>query len=287
MKQRHSVQVTISDKHGGCKLALMNPETILFAQDERGNLVPWQPDMTATQNYLWKLYTKVMDQVKQIADHDDILMLDLGDECHGKKYPSSLVSTRLADQVIIADYVLQPWFTWPNFKHYRLVFGTEAHNAGEGTTALMLCHALGSRFPDIDVSPLYHGLMDFNGVVTDYAHHGPFPGSRNWLRGNVARFYLRDLMQREIMANRRPPDLVMRGHYHSPVYEYLEEHGYSSRMHILPSWCMINDHAQQTTQSQNEITFGLLVTEIEDGKILREHRLYETQDIRSVEVING
>ena len=284
-KRKGAVQVAISDTHGGCKLALMNPETVLFAQDERGNLVPFTPELTATQVYLWKLYQRTMADALQIIDGRETMLLHLGDECHGIKYPQSLVTTRLADQMLIADYLLRPWCEHKNVEHFMLVIGTQAHNAGEGSTALTLCHMLEARYGGCDVMPLYHGLLNFYGVVTDYAHHGPFPGSRNWLKGNVARFYLRDLMQREMLAGRRPPDLVLRGHYHQPVYEYLEDHGNKSELYLLPSWCAINDHAQQATQSQNEITFGLLVNEIEDGKILRSHRMYETLDIRTVEVI--
>jgi hypothetical protein len=69
------------------------------------------------------------------------------------------------------------------------------------------------------------------------------------------------------------------------VYEYLEMKNYFSELFILPSYSMLNDHAMQATQSQNELTHGMLVIEIEDGKVLRKHRLYETIDVRTQEVL--
>jgi hypothetical protein len=284
-KIRSTVEVVTSDKHGGFKLALMNPETVLFAEDEVGNLMPWQPSLTKSQKYLWELYSRNVQAAIDIADGREMLALDLGDACHGVKYPQGLVSTRLSDQSVIAEYNTRPLFAYQKLKMYRQVIGTQAHNAGEGSLELILAELLQARHPRVDVKPLYHGNLNFAGVVTDCAHHGPHPGSRNWLRGNTARFYLRDLMQREIMDGKKPADLVLRGHYHTPVYEYLEMKNYFSELFILPSYSMLNDHAMQATQSQNELTHGMLVIEIEDGKVLRKHRLYETIDVRTQEVL--
>lgn len=284
MKKR-AVQCTISDTHGGFKLALMNPATVLYSEDEAGNPEPYQPTLTKSQEYLWKKYTEGIQKAVEIADGCEMLVLHLGDACHGIKYPQGLVSTRLSDQAVIADFNARPWFGYKNLRAYRQVIGTQAHNAGEGSLELILTHLLQARYPKVDIKPLYHGLLNFRGVVTDYAHHGPHPGSRNWLAGNVARFYLRDLMQREIMNGNKPPDLVYRGHYHTAVHEILEMKGFMSELYVLPSFSMFNDHSTQATQSQNEITHGFTVTEIENGKVLRTHRIYETVDVRTVEEI--
>jgi hypothetical protein len=286
MKSKRKVQWIFTDKHGGFKLALMNPETLLFDQDKNGNPFPWIPGMTSCQEYLWKLWTGHIQQAIDIADGADVLALDLGDACHGVKYPQGLVSSRLSDQPVIAEYNMRPVFAYKKLKAFRQVIGTQAHNAGEGSLELTLAEKLRDRNPKVDVKPLYHGLLNFGGVSTDYAHHGPFPGSRNWLAGNAARFYLRDLMMKEIQDGNTPPDLVMRGHYHQGVYELLEQNGFKSELFVLPSYSMLNDHAIQATSSPNTITHGMVVVEIENGKILRHHRLYEKIDVRTTEVIN-
>jgi len=284
-KTNRKIQVVETDTHGGFKLALMNPETVLFQEDELGNFKPWQPAMSQSQRYLWKTRSKCMEDAFAIADGCEMLVMHLGDACHGVKYPQGLVSTRLSDQAVIADYNARPWFGYKKLKAYRQVIGTQAHNAGEGSLELILAQLLSARFPGVDVKPLYHGLLEYGGIVTDYAHHGPHPGSRNWLAGNVARFYLRDLMQREIMNRRKPADLVLRGHYHTPVYEYLEMKDFKAELHVLPSFSMFNDHATQATQSQNDITHGLVVFVFENGVKTETHRLYSTIDTRTVEVI--
>ncbi|NMC30711.1 MAG: hypothetical protein GYA45_11645 [Pelolinea sp.] len=284
-KANRKVQVVETDTHGGFRLALMNPATILFDEDEVGNLVPWQPAMTKSQEYLWKFRSQCIKDAFEIADGCEMLVLHLGDACQGNKYQQGWVSTRLSDQAVIADYNAQPWFEYKHLTHFRQVIGTQAHNAGEGSLELILVRYLQARFPKVDTQPLYHGLLEFGGVTTDYAHHGPHPGSRNWLKGNVARFYLRDFMQREIMNGKKPADLVLRGHYHMPVYELLEMKGHSSELMVLPSFSMFNDHATQATQSQNEITHGLVVFVFEDGKIVETHRMYSECDVRRVEVL--
>jgi hypothetical protein len=279
------ILVTISDTHAGMKLALMNPATLLFDENQDGDIVPHSPPMTATQEYLWDVYMGNILKTIDIAGNDEIVIVHLGDECNGKKYPSQLVTTRESDQIIIADYNMRPWFELPNVTAFRQVVGTEAHNFGEGSSALLLCQILQGRYLDVDIKPFYHALIEINGITIDCAHHGPGPGSRNWLSGNVARFYLRDLMQWEIMSGNKPPDMVLRGHYHTPVHELLETKGRTSELFVLPSFSMMGDHAIQVTQSKYEITHGFLVTEIVDGVIIKHHRLYETRDTRTREVL--
>lgn len=279
------IAVTITDTHGGNKLALMNPDTILFQENENGEIKPYHPALTASQKYLWKLHKSCVEKVKDIADGDDILLMHLGDETQGNKYPQMLVSSRMSDQITIAEYNLRPWFELPNVKTFRMVVGTQAHNFGEGSAPILLCEKLTSKYSNVNIKPLYHGLINYNGFVIDCAHHGPGTGIRNWLYGNVARFYLRDLMINEITSGRKPPDMVTRGHFHAPVYEPLEIKNYRSEIYVLPSFSMFGDHAIQTTQSTPEITHGILVTEIENGKLLRQHRLYETRDTRSKETL--
>lgn len=285
IKRPRSIGVFHTDTHAGLKVALLNPETVLYAEDEAGNLVPWRPSLTASQDYLWALYQGNIANAIAIADGAPMLVGHLGDECNGNKYPQMLVTTRMSDQIIMADFNARPWFNYPGLMHYRQVIGTQAHNFGEGSSGLLLCETLSARYPGVDIKPLYHGLLSYAGIDIDYAHHGPFPGSRTWLMGNSARFYLRSLMLASIKHGEIPPRLVLRGHYHTPVYEKLEEGGYTSELYLLPSYSMFNDHATQATQSADIISHGLVVFEFEDGEILRAHRLYKELNIRTKEVI--
>lgn len=283
LHSNRKILAVISDTHGGLKVALMNPATVLFAEDENGNLQPYQPSLNAQQVYIWRTYTAQIQQLRDIADSSPIVAFHLGDECNGNKYPQMLVSDRISDQITIADYNARPMLELPGMTAYRQVIGTQAHNFGQGSSAHLLVQILQARYPKLDIKPEYHGLVDVGGTTHDIAHHGPYPGSRDWLKGNVARFYLRDLMIREIKHGRRPPDMVHRGHYHTPVHEVLEDTGFTSELYVYPSFSMFTDHSMQATMSQNEITHGFNVFEIEDGKITARHMLHATLDVRTVE----
>lgn len=276
-----------SDFHGGSKFGLMNPDVILYAEDRDGNLSPWHPSPTAAQEYLWELYLSGIERTRALAGDDEIIMIHNGDECHGNTHPQSLVSTRIADQFLIAEANFRPFLALPKVKRARLVAGTGAHNFLEGSSTMIVAQLLAARLPKMDIRPVYHGLLDLDGFTVDYAHHGPHPGSRNWLEGNVARYYLRDLMWSEIRRGRKPPDLVLRGHFHQPVIETLRVDGYTSTLMILPSMCLIDDYTRQATRSASSVTNGITNFEIVDGKLLDIYQYNETLDIRTHEVLQS
>ena len=282
---RRTIQVVISDMHAGASVALMNPEVVLQEEDEGGNIVDYNPKMTPTQEYLWEFWQQCIRDVMRIANGDEVAIWMNGDECQGVKHHALLVSDRPSNQIIIAAANMAPWLDYDNVKILRVIVGTEAHTMLSGTSAYLVQQMLAARYPNKDIKTMYHNLVTYNGLVSDFAHHGPPPGARGWLRGNIARYMLRDLMTREIMHGNKPPDIYWRGHYHTPVFEYLETGDYASRLYVTPSWTFVGDHARQATRSEYEITHGLVALEIVDGKITGEHRMYKTAEIRTKEVL--
>lgn len=280
-----SILVVLSDTHGGNKAGLMHPGVILFDEDQNGNPVPYTPEPTATQSYLFDLYQRNIAATLELAAGDPIDVIHNGDLAQGNKYPQSLVSTRVSDHILIAEANLAPWLEIPNVRSVRLAVGTGAHEFGEGAATIMVASLLKRRYPERDIAAAYHGLVDYDGCLVDYSHHGPHPGSREWLKGNVARFYLRDLMMREVMAHNTPPHLVLRAHFHTYVREVLEVSGYESTLIITPSYCFMTDHARQATRSQHMISVGQVVFEIENGAPVKMHKQYETHDLRTRERI--
>jgi hypothetical protein len=260
------VKVTLNDIHSGHRLGLMNPATILYQENEHGEMEPYSPGLTASQEYLWELYTEHIRAALQFSDGCDMLLCINGDLTQGVKHPGHWVSTRISDQVSIAIANLDPWFEYPNLKQVRISIGTSAHNFGEGAAEMLIGEILSNRYPSVDVKIVMHGLMTYEGVTFDYAHHGPGKGIRNWLYGNMARFYLRDLMMRDIMAGRRPPDVVERAHAHVKVHELLETANHNSELFVVPSYCMMDDYAVQVTKSIEGLTHGLLMHECDCGK---------------------
>lgn len=273
------VKVTLNDIHSGSKLGLLNPLTVLYEEDEKGDMKPYYPALTASQEYLWELYTGHVEEATRFADGCEVLLNVNGDITQGVKHPGHWVSNRLSDQMTIAAYNLEPWFSYPNLKHVRISIGTNAHNFGIGSAEMIVGQILAARHPEVDVKIANHYLIGYEGVTFDVAHHGPGKGIRNWLYGNVARFYLRDLMDRDIKAGRRPPDVVERAHVHTKIHEYLENGDYVSELFTVPSYCMMDDFGVQVTKSLEGLTHGLLMHEVDSGK--HDHEwLTKTLDIR-------
>jgi len=276
-----------SDKHGGHKLGLLNPETVLEDEDRKGNLVEWQPQLEPFQQYLWELYEKHIEETKKLAGKDEIIVFDNGDLTAGNKYPHEQVSTRIADQFDIAAWNLRPWLDMPNVKTVRITKGTGAHNFGEGSSEIIVQRILKERYPKKDIRTINHGLAKVAGISVDYTHHGPGTGGRNWLKGNNARYYLKSLIQDEIDMGNTPPDLIIRGHFH----EYIEEHivklfmgkRYKSQLNVIPSYCGIDSYARQITKSTYILQHGMVCYEIVDGKILDTIPMFNTIDIRTKE----
>ena len=146
---------------------------------------------------------------------------------------------------------------------------------------------LGSEYPKKNIRTIYHGLAKIGGATFDYSHKGPGTGIRNWLKGNVARYYLRSLMEDEFDDGNAPPDVVLRGHFHDFVLETLTKYHrdiyYTSRIVVLPSYCMMDDFARQATRSASKIRFGMVAFEIVDSRIKDVLPLIERTDLRTKE----
>jgi hypothetical protein len=277
----------MADSHGGSRLGLLNPETTLVQEDEQGNLVPWTPEPTKTQRYLWNAYEEDINNVIGLAAGDEVILLHVGDITQGDRHPGLLVSTRLADQLIIGEENLAPWFGHPNVSTARLAKGTASHVFGEGSAEVLIARALGQRFADRDVEALYHGLLDVGGVVVDYAHHGPGPGIRDWTSGNQVRYYLKSLIATEWKRGRVPARLVLRGHYHTWVWETVRDSlggaDHTFDMCLLPSYCAMGDHGHRATRSAWVQVHGLVAFEIANGGIVEVHPFKRELDLRTKE----
>lgn len=285
---QRAILVVLSDLHGGHRHGLMNPETILEETDEKGNKIKdYHPQMTQVQNYLWEQYIKWIGEVKKIVGKDPLYIAINGDVTAGNKYPQLLVSDRIADQFIIGAANFEPLYDLGP-RAVRIIKGTGAHVFNQGTSEIVISTLMQKMYPKISTEVKDHGLFAVSGIEVDISHHGPPPGSRKWLEGNEARYYLRSAMLEEITAGKTPPRLYYRAHYHQEVEETLIVKGngnrYKSTLIITPSLAYIDNHARQATRSPSRITHGMSVAEIVDGDLLRNIPLSKTIDIRSREV---
>lgn len=286
-----SILAFFSDTHGGHEGGMLNPDTVLWKEIkvEGGgiDLEPWTPILTSTQQMIWHLYEQHRASVIELAGKDEVIPIHNGDLTQGKKYMNGLVSNRMADQPLIAEYNMRPWFKYSNVKKMRLMACTGSHGFDDNSAAILVATLLSYKYPEHDIATRYHGLFDAGGLSVDVAHHGPPPGSRIWLRGNEVRYYTKDIMQRAVNEGTMPPDLVVRSHYHTPVEERVTmfyDFGRHTTVSILtPSYDMVTPYARQTVRSPSHVALGMAAVEVVDGKIIEIHWFYKTWDIRARE----
>ena len=279
-----------SDTHAGMRFALMRPGVALPQEPINGVPVEdYKPRATAAQIHLWGRYIKDIAKAKTIIRGRETCFIDLAEMTEGLRWMRELVTTRMSDQFWIARDNLQPIIAMKNISHFRFVTGTGVHVFQEGSSAQMIANSLALE-TGRDFKVADHWLLNLWGVKIDLAHHGPWPGSRNWLKGNVLRYDIRSMMIDSIGSGEDPPDLVLRGHYHQYVPEIVEYRSngrtYRTWVSISPSYALLNSHSLKATRSTPRVTNGMLLYEIRDGKIIERHEMIETIDLRTRETIN-
>lgn len=286
---KRNLIVVISDPHCGNIYGWINPETELDIIDELGNEVKYRPKVNEIQKFLWgDITVPALERLKSLAGKDPIAVISTGDVTQGNGHKEELVTTRIADQNFIAEAAFLPFIELKNTKIARFVLGTGIHEFGEGSASITVAKLLQNKFPKKDIKPLYHGLADINGFTIDYSHHGPNTGSRQWLEGNEARYYLRNLMMKDLSIGKSPPNLVLRGHYHERTKEYLsivwQDTEYESWIYVMPSMCMIGDFGRKATKSRHLITNGIIIFEVINGRLHNTYEYKRTLDIRTKEI---
>ena len=285
---RRVIVLFVADMHAGNKLGLMNPDVILFQQDDYGELVEWKPPLGALQSRLWPWFEEDVQAVADLANGDEIIYIHQGDVVQGSKHHVLQVGNREANQLLIAISNQAPILSLPNVKQARFIAGTAAHDGIGASKVVEVVHVLRQQYQAVNFRALYHGVIDIDGCRIDYAHHGPGAGSRTWLTGNTLLWYLRDLVLKEWTARSRPHARVTtRAHVHT--YRHVihctslegVEHQFDA--FLLPSWCGMQDFARKVTRSESVQTFGLLALEIVGGELKGTHPFIHELDLRMEE----
>jgi len=219
-----------------------------------------------------------------------LIYLNIGDQTNGFKHPGNWVSTNPASQYTIARANMEPILKMKQLRAIRFIKGTEAHEGMESYASdeLQLDYKL--KYPQLDIKTVWHGVIDINGFVIDAAHHGPGPGSREWLRGNVARLYLQDRIMRELIAGNEAPQLYVRGHYHSQIWVTIHhpiDRGFiTSDLILVPSMCGLGAYARQVVQSTRYLSNGMVVLRVEGKRIIETAWFTQTLDIAKKELLS-
>lgn len=285
MKQKRVVCVHISDIHSGHQLGLLQPDTEIQVQSPDGSFYYYTPNLTKSQEYLQELYLKSIDDINAFAGKDPVIVFMTGDITHGNKHIQQCITADVSSQITIAVANMRPLYRLRTLKAVRFAGGTGSHTFEGASGEMLVASNLRLEYPRVDTKTVFHGSYLINGAEIDYAHHGPYPGSREWLRGNVARFYLRDMMMRHAMEGSLIPSIVLRGHYHSFVKEYLSHGGFGAWLVVAPSMCLLDDYARYATRSEFKCTNGMVVFDIVGSKVGEPALLGNTIDVRTKEVI--
>lgn len=277
------------DTHGGHKLGLLSPHSMLLDMDGYGHLKPWYPARNTLTDQIYEWYSDDILWVRNKIEDKPLVVFHNGDPTQGQKYPREWVSTRAADQVFIAEENMAPWFDIPSLRAFRFTKGTGSHELGEGSSTLLIARLLQYRFREADIGVSYHYLVNLGGVMVDVAHHGTSPGIRDWTEANVLRLYTMDLMKRDIKKGHAPPQLVVRSHYHTMAWATVNERMgtefYRCESVILPGYCGIDDYARKVTGSKSEVHIGLVLVHVKDGLIVEVLPHFRILDMRTKEVI--
>jgi len=281
--------VALADFHAGHKLGLCNPQTILWDEGPQGQPAARHPTLGPFQEYLWSYNLELIAAVRDFAAGDETAIFYVGDLTHGSRYIEELTAISADDQTQIGYWDLQPWLQLPALRTVRLFQGTCVHTFG-GSSEPIVTRQLRSDFPQIDIKTVAHSKLSIHGVSLDVTHHGPVPGYRQWLEGNAARYYLRDLMLKELSLGQTPPHVVIRAHRHTWIPEerlrlWRQDRTCESVLILLPAMCGLTAHARNVMQSPFILTLGCVALEILDGQVGRILPLVRMLDIRTKEVI--
>ena len=283
--------IVLSDTHGGHKKGLLNPDVKLMVIDADGTERTYTPNLLPDQEKLWyEVYLPALESIKELTGDNDKVVLHNGDPTWGDKYIDQIMELSQDNQVVIASENFAPLLELPGVKVFRLASSTPSHVFYESSADRSIARNLQFKYPQVDVKLVDHGLANVSGINVDYAHHGPYPGSRIWLKGNEVRYYLRDLMMRHLISGKNPPDLIIRSDFHEYVEESLtiRANGNIYRSHIIitPPLMMMNDYARVRTRSADTISVGLVAIEIRDGRLIwPPYDFMKSYDMRTKETL--
>ena len=287
--RQRSIIAVMSDPHANYKFGLMRTGIRLDPEDEGED--DWYPSSTPTQRMLWGWQVEDREAIVALADGDRMGFLLAGDVGHGTLLPDNTrVSPRLSDEYAIATDFLLPWAQLPNMAWMRFVHGTGVHSMRRGSAELLVAKQL-RDLTSKDIAAWYHMDLRVDGITIDVAHKGPTTGVRVWLEGNEVRYYVRSLMLKFLVDGERPPDIVLRGHYHDRIIEDIHVHTRKATFRTWGVVCpanslFIDDYTKSATKSKEFMTAGMLAIEVIDGRIVDIHDFSHVADIRRHEVIS-
>lgn len=272
-----------ADIHSNNKWGLLQPGTLIEDVAPDGTIFYEEPELNPEQEFLYEVRANALKGVKEIVGKKPLCYVFLGDAHQGYKHRGIYVSqiSSAATQIMIENF--RPVFKQLNVAKAEILFGTEAHDGLAHSHIRSLTSALRQEFQKTEIKMSWHTDLDVDGYVINCSHHGSGQGTRNWLRGNEMRYYLKSLMEDYRDTGKTPPNLVARGHFHGfhweTIRKFLPGGWQISDMILVPSLCGMGAFAKQITKSRTDIVNGSILLEIEDGRLKDMHEFVVYRDL--------
>lgn len=199
-----------SDFHSGSSVALFPNR---FMQFQHQNHTP-----TEKQKEMWRHFEKVTQYARMSRKDKRMIVIHDGDAIDGFRYGVQSVTLNTDEQAEIHVELMDYFLRKTGFKRKSgdklfYVTGTESHTGDvENKVAKDL-----SAEKNGELNVFDHLELEVNGRLIWLVHHGPKRG-RGALEGNALRNFLRDIYWDAKKTDKRPPDMLITGHVHTPIF---------------------------------------------------------------------
>ena len=265
--------VVVSDLHVGSKIGLMPPTVEL----DDGNIV----SQNQLQKDAWKYWTKEFwPYVENRSKGRKTVVVLNGDGLDGVHHNTTQIwSNDPLEQAVVAAEIMAPI---ANKYPVYVTRGTPTHVLVSGAGDELIAREIGAKQPvkGRKVHSSYHLKLVLEGVDFDIAHHGPSAGTRIWTYGNALRGYARTIILDAMVQHRRPPDCIIRSHFHHRVHETTHDYGHTCHAIITPAWQWKSEYVHMVVSHEDVCDIGGVVIDIDDGKITNV-------DIRTIQFVQS
>lgn len=200
--------VFFGDTHAGCQLALCPPGGVTL--DNGGTYRP-----SSLQRKMWGMWEEFWAWVETATDGQPYIAVHMGDSLDGCHHGNTAtISNNLNDQHRIAYEVLSP--VAKRAAAYYHIRGTAAHVGDAAMHEERLAQELGA-VPNADGQHARYALYKMIGnAMVEAMHHIGFAGAMHSETVAIHKELTESILEAG-RWNRRPPDVVIRGHRHRHV----------------------------------------------------------------------
>lgn len=239
----------------------MMPPT--FETDD-GNVV----GQNTLQREMWKFWTKglwpAIDRRAKTRETVVVLNGDLIDSHHHGTF--QVWSTDPLEHIQAATEILSPISA--KYKTY-VTRGTPAHVMASGSADEQVAQEIGAEkvSGNRKVRSSFHLKLTFSGVLFDLAHQGPNPGMRMWLFGNSLRGYARTIVLDALVRHERPPDCVVRSHFHRKCLETVNDYNHECKAIVTPALQFKTEYSHMIVSHESIADVGATVISMDNERI--------------------